>query len=208
MCSGTALASASADSGTRERRVPEDHQPWWRGLPARARTTRLRSSDPTTGRMPPNHGQERQGQRQLQGQDNGASHPAHFEQGISPLAGSVDMTWVELGQRQRQRSTTREWRVPEDHQRWWRGLPARAGTTRLRSSDPTTGRMPVAPVAPWAGATGTATAAAAGAAAAAGTARVRFRARARTRSFRSTTARCQSAAGRAPGEGMPVLPQR
>jgi hypothetical protein len=52
MCSGTALASASADSGTRERRVPEDHQPWWRGLPARARTTRLRSSDPTTGRMP------------------------------------------------------------------------------------------------------------------------------------------------------------
>jgi hypothetical protein len=46
---------------------------------------------------------------------------------------------------------------------WWRGLPARAKATRLRSSNPTTGRMPVAP---WAAAAGTATAA--GAATAAG----------------------------------------
>ena len=32
--------------------------------------------------------------------------PLHFDKGISPLAGSVDMTWVELGQRQRTASAS------------------------------------------------------------------------------------------------------
>jgi hypothetical protein len=58
-------------------------------------------------------------------------------------------------------STTRERRVPDHHQPWWRGLPARAKANRLRSNGPTTGRMPTAP---WAAAAGAATGSAAGAA--------------------------------------------
>jgi hypothetical protein len=48
-------------------------------------------------------------------------------------------------------STTRTERAPKPQPSWWRGLPARAKTTCLRSSGPTTGKMPVAP---WAGPTG------------------------------------------------------
>jgi hypothetical protein len=47
--------------------------------------------------------------------------------------------------------------VPEHQHPWWRGLPARAKTARIRSSDPTTGRMPAAP---WVAAAGAATASA------------------------------------------------
>jgi hypothetical protein len=54
-------------------------------------------------------------------------------------------------------STTRVNPVLARRQPWWRGLPARAKTTRLHSSDPTTGRMPVAP---WAAAASAAAAAA------------------------------------------------
>jgi hypothetical protein len=39
-------------SSARERRVPENHQPWWRGLPARAWTTAFRREGRTAGRMP------------------------------------------------------------------------------------------------------------------------------------------------------------
>jgi hypothetical protein len=59
-----ASASASADSATREHRVPEHHHPWWRGLPARAETARLRNCGPTTGKSPSHHWLPRQGQRQ------------------------------------------------------------------------------------------------------------------------------------------------
>jgi hypothetical protein len=46
-------------------------------------------------------------------------------------------------------SATRTYRLRKHQLFWWRGLPARAKTTRLRSSGPTTGKMPVAP---WAAA--------------------------------------------------------
>jgi hypothetical protein len=47
--SGSACGSGSS---ARERRVPENHQPWWRGLPARAWTTAFRREGRTAGRMP------------------------------------------------------------------------------------------------------------------------------------------------------------
>jgi hypothetical protein len=53
-------------------------------------------------------------------------------------------------------SDSEQHHVTEHHHPWWRGLPARAKTTRVRGR--TTGRMPVTP---WVAAAGTATATAA-----------------------------------------------
>jgi hypothetical protein len=83
-------------------------------------------------------------------------------------------------------STTRTERAPKPQPSWWRGLPARAKTTCLRSSGPTTGKMPVAP---WAGAHGSGASRFAGCVSIAGMSLLLQRRLAPPRALRSTSGR-------------------
>jgi hypothetical protein len=67
---------------------------WWRGLPARAWTTSLRSGGTAAGRMPTAPSAAAAASASASG-SIGVRIAPRFEKGISPLASSLEMTWVE-----------------------------------------------------------------------------------------------------------------
>jgi hypothetical protein len=122
---------------------------WWRGLPARAGSTSFRRDARTAGRMPtapwaemvawapsPRRDHQLSERRSHGGQDAHRTMGRNGGVGFQPAQGPSA-----FGE-----TVARQAGCPPHHgKRWWRGLPARAGTTSLRRDGRTAGRMPTAP---------------------------------------------------------------